>query len=121
VGAGPYQELLWHLLLRGHDGFFLWCLPDALGEEARLAHAVYAESLRYREFLDRGQPAVFDVPGSPAPVVSALVWADRALVRRTDLNENTRSRSVRLQVGGEFLDVEVGPAECRIVPLRGSR
>ena len=116
-----YQELLWHLLLRGHDGLFLWCLPDELGEEARLAHAVYAESLRFREFLDRGQPVAFEVPGSPEPVVSALVLGERALVRRTDFIASTRSRPVRIEIGGGFLDVEAGPAECRIMPLRGSR
>jgi len=37
-----YQELLWHMLLRGTDTFFLWCPSEQAATEVRLLHAVYA-------------------------------------------------------------------------------
>ena len=43
-----YQELLWHMLLRGTDTFFLWCPEDETAEEVRLVHEVYAASLEYK-------------------------------------------------------------------------
>lgn len=112
-----YQELLWHLLLRGHDGFFLWCLPGELAEETRIAHAVYAAALEYRSFLDQGEPVSFAVPSSPGPVVSALRLGNRLLVRRTDFTESTRSQAVQLAVGDKSVMVESSPTGCRIIDL----
>ncbi len=78
-----YRELLWHLLLRGHDTFFLWCLSNELAEEVRLVHEVYAESLEYAGFLNRGTPIHFDVPREPEDVVSGLRLGSQVLARRT--------------------------------------
>ena len=79
-----YRELLWHLLLRGHDTFFLWCMSNELEEEIKLVHSVYAESLEHNGFIQRGTPVSFDVPSAPGSVISGLQLGQRALVRRTD-------------------------------------
>lgn len=85
--AEKYQELLWHLLLRGQRTFFLWCMPDELGEEVRLAHEVYAASLEYRDFLDRGLPIHGDPIGGVPTEVSAVRLGNKVLVRRTDFRD----------------------------------
>jgi hypothetical protein len=110
-----YQELLWHLLLRGHDGFFLWCLAGELGEETRLVHEVYSASLAYREFLDHGEPVTFEVPKLPGPVVSGLRVGNRVLIRRTDFDFHPGS--VRLKVGGHKLEIPGGQKGCRVFTL----
>ena len=51
-----YQELLWHCLLRGFDGIFLWASGEDWPVETRLLHEVYARSLIYREWLENGTP-----------------------------------------------------------------
>ncbi len=79
-----YRELLWHLLLRGHDTFFLWCLGNELAVEVEMLHEVYRDSLNYSEFLTNGEPVSFDVPESAGTVISGLRVGDRVLVRRTD-------------------------------------
>ncbi len=86
-GRGRYQELLWHLLLRGHDTFFLWCMGPELKEEIRLVHEVYAASLEHGGFLNRGTSISYDVPSQPGSVVSGLRLGDRVLIRRTDFEE----------------------------------
>ena len=83
-----YQDLLWHMLLRGHDTFFLWCLREETADEVRLVHEVYAAALEYREFLDDGTPVTFHVPETESPVVSGLRLGDRVLVRRTDFTDH---------------------------------
>ncbi len=83
-----YQELLWHLLLRGHDTFFLWCVADELPEEIRLVHEAYAAAMEHRGFLERGTPVSFDVPRQPGTVVSGLRLNDRVLVRRTEFGDS---------------------------------
>lgn len=110
-----YQELLWHLLLRGHDGFFLWCLPEELAQETQLVHEVYSASLAYREFLDHGEPVTFDVPKVPGPVVSALRVQKRVLVRRTDFD--AQSTVVRLAVGKHQIEIPAGQRECQVFTL----
>ncbi|MBM3837094.1 MAG: hypothetical protein FJ398_03880 [Verrucomicrobia bacterium] len=110
-----YQELLWHLLLRGHDGFFVWCLQEELAEETRLVHEVYAASLAYREFLDRGQPVTFEVPKQPAPIVSGLRLGSRVLVRRTDFEPN--SGAVRLKVGKQELKIPRSE-QSQVIPIQ---
>jgi hypothetical protein len=83
-----YQALLWHLLLRGHDTFFLWCTADELADEVRLVHQVYAESLHYAGFLSRGTPITFDVPNEADSVVSGMRLGNRVLVRRTNFSDD---------------------------------
>ncbi len=82
--ASMYQELLWHMLLRGHSTFFVWCVPEEVQKEVALAHEVYAASLEYADFLEQGEPLLFEVPSYEGPVVSAVRLGDRLLVRRTD-------------------------------------
>jgi len=82
-----YQELLWHLLLRGHDTFFLWSPREEALEEVVLVHEVYRDSHRYRDFLLEAEPVLFDVPSEPSPVVSAMRLGSRLLVRRTDFDD----------------------------------
>ena len=101
--AGRYQELLWHLLLRGHDTFFLWCLPNELAAEIRLVHGVYAEALGYREFLDIGEPLTFDVPHKLGPVVSGVRLGSRVLARRTDFGNDPSPVTLQLTNGESIL------------------
>ena len=101
--AAKYQDLLWHLLLRGHDGLFLWCIQSELATETRLVHEVYAQSLLYKEFLDHGEPLSFTVPDKPGAVVSGLRLGDRVLVLRTDFD--AESGDVSLAVDGQTLEV----------------
>jgi len=103
LSAEKYQELLWHLLLRGHDGLFLWSPKDEAIEESRLVHQVYRESHAYRDFLLEGEPVTFEVPERPGPVVSALRIGFRLLVRRTDFGPETEP--VLLRVGESVIPV----------------
>ncbi len=108
-----YRELLWHILLRGADTFFLWAGEAEYPLEVRLLHEVWSEAQRFCEFLERGVPLAFDVPGAPAPVVSGLRWGDRILVRRTEFGASTAP--VSLSIGGRKIDV--GPAAGRMQVL----
>jgi hypothetical protein len=103
LGAGRFQELLWHLLLRGHDALFSWSPREEALEESRLVHDVYRESHAYREFLLEGEPVTFQVPPRPGPVVSALRRGERLLVLRSDFDE--RDDPVFLDVDGERVEV----------------
>ena len=110
-----YQELLWHMLLRGHDAFFLWTPLAQSGEEMRLLHGLYAASLEYRDFLERGRPVSFDVPKNEGSVVSALQLGDRLLVRRTDFAEVTSP--VTLRVHHRAINVPKADGVCQILDL----
>lgn len=101
--AEKYQELLWHLLLRGHDTFFLWCLPAELPREIRLMQEVYGAALAYRGFLERGEPIHFEVPSRPAPVVSGIRLGDKLLVRRTDFGAGAGEIVLQLAGGGRVV------------------
>lgn len=113
--ATYYQEFLWHLLLRGHDTFIMWCLPQETVQETELVHQVYAASLEYRQYLDQGEPISFEVPKQPGPVVSDLRLGDAVLVRRTDFDHH--SAPVRLTVDGRTLEVPVASGRCQILRL----
>ncbi len=110
-----YKELLWHLLLRGHDTFFLWCPQDQTGTEIKPLHEVYAAALEYKDFLDRGEPLVFDVPAIPAPVVSAIRLGDRLLVRRTDFVDGVGP--VRITVDNKPVLVPKADGKCQVLTL----
>ncbi|MCY3735196.1 MAG: hypothetical protein OXG13_02270 [Gemmatimonadaceae bacterium] len=114
-GEEKYHELLWHLLLRGHDALFMWSPHDQALKESQLAHQVYAESHAYRDFLAHGTPVSFTVPKQPGPVVSALRWDDRLLVRRTDFTDT--DAVVELEVDGRTLGVPRLEGGCRILML----
>jgi hypothetical protein len=110
-----YQELLWHMLLRGTDTFFLWCRNQEAPEEIRLLHQVYAQAQQYGRFLSEGKPILFDVPKQPGTVVSALKLEDRLLVRRTDFKET--SEPVEITVGDKKIKVASLPGQCQIISL----
>jgi len=111
-----YTELLWHLLLRGHDGFFVWSPRAEALEESQLVHRVYAASHPYRDFLAEGIPVTFAVPRRPGPVVSGLRLGNRLLVRRTDFD--AQSSSVTLVVDGQTIDVPRAEGRCQVLDLK---
>jgi hypothetical protein len=104
------------MLLRGHDTLFLWCPREETAEETRLLHEVWAASLEYREFFEKGAPLNFDVPKQPGPVVSGLRLGNRVLVRRTDFDD--RSEPVTLTVDGRPLAVPRAPGRCQVLELK---
>jgi hypothetical protein len=111
-----YQELLWHMLLRGTDTFFLWCPRDEDAEECRLVHEVYAAAQQYGDFLEKGVPVSFEVPKRPAAVVSGLRLDNRLLVRRTDFGGSTEP--AKIAVGARRLRVAASPGQCQVLTLR---
>ena len=102
LSENAYKEMLWHALLRGTDTFFMWCPENQAAREVALAHAAWAESLEYRDWLDRGKPITFDIPNSQVPVISGLRIGDRVLARRTDF-DNTHAEPIRINVDGKVL------------------
>lgn len=115
ISEWAYQELLWHMLLRGADTFFLWCQQKEQKKEVQLLHPVWAEAQQYGDFLDRGTPITFEVPSEPGTVVSGLRLGDRVLVRRTDFTKN--KDAVTIDVAGHSLKVPSAPDRCQILPL----
>jgi len=111
-----YKELLWHMLLRGTDTFFVWTPFNEAAEEIRFAHAVYAEAQQYGEFLERGTPVTFEVPKQPAPVLSGLRLGDRVLVRRTEFGDSRKPITVK--VGSKTIEVQSKPGHCQVLSLR---
>jgi hypothetical protein len=111
-----YKELLWHMLLRGTDTFFLWCRKQEAAKEIRLVHEVYTEAQQYGRFLAEGTPINFNVPRQPGTVVSGLRLEDRVLLRRTDFTET--NEPVEIAVGSGKIKVAVAPRQCQIISLR---
>jgi hypothetical protein len=116
MSATAYTELLWHLLLRGHDGFAMWCPAAETIEETRLVHEVYAESMRFTDFLTRGTPVTFAVPKRQGPVVSALRLGKKLLVRRTDF-AGSDDGPASLEVDGGALTIPRTPGKRRILDI----
>ena len=110
-----YKELLWHMLLRGVDGFALWCRDTELDFEVPPLQEVYAESLAHKDFLDSGTPVSFNVPESPGPVVSGLRLGDRVLLRRTDFTDTTDP--VTISIDGKTVNVPPARGKCVVVNL----
>lgn len=110
-----YQELLWHLLLRGHDTFFLWCTNPEFGQEVKPLHEVYAAALEYKDFLDYGQPVSFAVPKTMGPVVSGMKLGSKILVRRTDFDDKTEP--VQIQLDNQMLEIPSAPGKCQILTI----
>ena len=111
-----YQELLWHVLLRGTDTFFVWCRTEEAEKEIRLVHQVYAEALQYKQFLSEGKPINFSVRKQPGPVISGLELDGRILVRRTDFGESTGPAAIT--VNNRRIEVPPAPGRCQIISLR---
>lgn len=111
-----YQELLWHVLLRGTDTFFVWCPKTQAAKEIELVHQVYAEAQEYGQFLSQGQPINFSTPKQPGTVISGLKLGDRVLLRRTDFKEPRGP--VGIGIGNKRIKVEAAPGRCQIVSLQ---
>ncbi len=111
-----YQELLWHMLLRGTDTFFLWCRRQEAAKEIELVHQVYSEAQQYGEFLSNGKPIKFSVPKQPGTVISGLRLGDRVLVRRTDFKKT--SEPVEIVIDDKRIIVENVPGHCQIILVR---
>lgn len=111
-----YRELLWHILLRGHDGLFLWCTKSEFAAEIVPLHEVYAAALQYKDFLNNGEPVSFDVPEKQGSVVSGLKLGNKVLVRRTDFDES--SQAVTLRIGGQKLDIPKTDGQCQVLELK---
>jgi len=110
-----YQEMLWHMILRGTDAFFMWSGKDEFPEEVRLLHEVYAKAQQYGRFLDHGMPITFELPDKPGTVISGLALGDSLLVRRTDFGEN--HEPVQIRAGIKLITVNYDPGKCNIIPL----
>ncbi|HWE01620.1 MAG TPA: hypothetical protein VG326_04360 [Tepidisphaeraceae bacterium] len=110
-----YQELLWHMLLRGHDGMFIFCNDAEAPKELRLLQEVYAASLQYKAFLDKGTPVTFAIPESAGPVVSGLKLGDRLLVRRTDFTDD--DKPVMLTVGDQRVSIKRADGISQVIQL----
>jgi len=109
-----YQELLWHMLLRGVDTFFLWCPAEENSDEVRILHEVWAAAQQYGPFLENGAPVCFEVPAVPGTVISGLLSGDQLLVRRTDFVPQTNP--VSIMVAGKT--VKVPPTHgCQVISL----
>ncbi len=113
-----YQELLWHMLLRGTDTFFLWCGQNEAAEEIRLVHQVYAEAQQYGAFLTKGKPISFEIPRKPRAVVSGLKLGDRILVRRTDFAEHGSVSAVKMCFDGQEIEIPPVCGRCQIIMPR---
>jgi hypothetical protein len=111
-----YQELLWHMLLRGTDTFFLWCRKQEAAKEIELVHQVYSEAQQYGEFLSNGKPINFSVPRQPGTVISGLRLGDYVLVRRTDFTKT--SEPVEIIVDDRRIKIGVEPKNCQIISIR---
>jgi hypothetical protein len=111
-----YKELLWHMLLRGTDTFFLWCRNEEAAKEIQLVHQVYSQAQQYGEFLSNGKPINFNVPKQPGAVVSGLKLPGRLLVRRTDFAGV--SDTVEIIVDNKRIKVEAAPKKCQIISIR---
>jgi hypothetical protein len=116
MSARAYQELLWHCLLRGFDGLFLWSGREDWSREGKVLHEVYAASLEYAKWLDNGTPIDFSVPDQPGPVISGLKMGNQVLVRRTDFGTKFQI-PVTIKVDGQDLVVPVKDGACQVLTL----
>lgn len=113
MSRAMYQEFLWHALLRGHDGFAMWCPANELEAEVPAVHEVYAQSQAYAEFLEQGEPVLWEVPAESSSVISALKWNNKYLVRRTDFEPNPRV--IRIDIEGQSVDIPSAEGKCQLI------
>jgi len=110
-----FQELLWHMLLRGTDTFFLWCRKHEAAKEIQLVHQVYAEAQQYGQFLSQGKPINFSIPKQPGTVISGLRLKDRVLIRRTDFKQSPDP--VEIGIANQRIKIWPAPQRCKIISL----
>lgn len=111
-----YQELLWHMLLRGTDTFFMWSDKKEFPEEVKLLHEVYSAAQKYGDYLEHGLPVTFDVPDKPGTVISGLALGDSLLVRRTDFGST--QDPVILIAGTKPVKVVYSPGVCQVISMK---
>lgn len=111
-----YQELLWHMLLRGTDTFFMYATKKEYPEEVRLVHEVYAAAQKFGNFLENGMPITFDVPEKPGTVISGLALGDSVLIKRTDFGTN--HEPIEILAGTRILKVDYAPRTCKVLSLK---
>ncbi|MBI2421592.1 MAG: hypothetical protein HYV27_02100 [Candidatus Hydrogenedentes bacterium] len=111
-----YRELLWHLLLRGTDTFFLWCTEEENVKEIELLFPVYAASRQFGPFWEKGTPITFEVPKEPGTVISGLRLDRSVLIRRTDFTGNAGPVSIVIE--GQEVAVPAHPGETQIITLK---
>ena len=116
LGEAAYREVLWHMLLRGTDTYFLWCRVARTQSEVPPLHEVWAESLEYSQWLEKGHPILFDVPKSQTPIVSAVRLGARLLVRRTDFDES-HPDAVTIEIDGTAVDVPRKPGIMQVLEI----
>ena len=116
MSENSYQELLWHMLLRGCDTFFMWCNKTEFAKETRLVHEVYAAAQQYGDFLEKGWPITYDIPNKPGVVISGLALDDRVLIRRTDFGAN--HEPVEILVGTKVVNVKYMPGKCDVIAFQ---
>ena len=110
-----YKELLWHLLLRGTDIFYSWCMREEIATEMSLLQEVYNNSLEYNVWIQSGRPVFFDVPAQEGSVISGLKLNNRVLIRRTDFTGN--KKPIKCTIDGINLVVPYKPGECQILNI----
>lgn len=115
MSSDSYQELLWHMLLRGTDTFFMWSEEKEFPAEVKLLQEVYAAAQQYGNFLEHGIPITFDVPEKPGTVISGLILGNQVLVRRTDFGTNREP--VEILAGTRLIKVACSPGKCSIIDL----
>lgn len=115
MSEDSYQELLWHMLLRGTNTFFMWSRKHEFPDEVKLVHEVYAAAQQYGDFLENGWPITYDLPDKPGVVISGLALKDRVLIRRTDFG--TAHSPVEIIVGTKAITVEYAPGVCTIIDM----
>lgn len=117
LSVESYREVLWHLLLRGHDTFFTWNRPEDDVRETRPVWEVYNASLQYADFLHNGTPLWFDVPDQPGAVVSAIRLGSKLLVRRSDFGPGPHATITR-NVDGQRIAIPSAPGRCIVIELK---
>jgi len=115
MSAKSYQELLWHMLLRGTDTFFVWSEKKDFPEEVRLVQEVYSSAQQYGEYLEHGLPITYDVSVNPGIVISGLALGDKILIRRTDFG--TDHTPVKILAGTKFITVMYALGECQEIDM----
>jgi hypothetical protein len=111
-----YQELLWHMLLRRTNTFWIYSAGTReFPKEIKLVHEVYCAAQEYGDFLEDGLPITFDVPGNPGVVISGLIKDDQVLVRRTDFGVN--HDPVEILAGTKMITISYLPGACQIIDL----
>ena len=111
-----YRELLAHLLLRGSEGFMMWCRAEETVEEVAAIVPVLNEALKWREFFERGEPVWFHVPRRPGALISARRLGDRLLVRRTDFAPE--AWPVTRRIGDARVTIPPAPGRFLLLEVR---